>query len=297
VALKSKYLFRREGPWNLWVHKDKWTPGLWEEVLRRLEIDVPGDRPKTEQFYYSDPEVSQQFYLKIYHQARPWGFVKDLFRDSQAFRALKQGEALSESGFHVPFAVAAGEERNYYFLRRAFLLTVGLNGILLPYFLQNHYSLPGSVAMLKKKRRYLRELASEIRRLHQLGFVHGDLTPFNILIQSTGEDAVFCFMDNDRTRRYPRWLPQLLWRRNLVQLNRFLLPGISLQDRVRFLTFYLWRKTQKKGNEVRLIRWVEAKTRKRIREWDLTEPRISFRRLMKWEGSFDKNSSRERMPS
>lgn len=289
MALKSKYLFRREGSWHLWVHKEKWSSALWAEVLHHLEIPPSRDRAKTERFYWPNNESGEEFYLKIYRHSRSWKALKDFFRDSQALRALKQGEALSESGFHVPLAVAAGQEKNHRFLGKAFLLTVGVNGLPLAYFLRNHCSMPPQSVMLRKKREYTRQFASEIRRLHQLGFVHGDLTPFNILIETPAEEAVFFFMDNDRTRRYPRWFPQQLWKRNLVQLNRFLLPGISLQDRMRFIRFYLGRGRQRKERDGRLIRWLEAKTRRRIREWDPMEPEVSFRRLMKWEGSFDRN--------
>jgi len=88
-------------------------------------------------------------------------------------------------------------------------------------------------------------------------------------------------MDNDRTRRYPPWYPHLLWRRNLVQLNRFMLPGISLQDRMRFLRFYLARASWTRSDR-RLVRWLEKKTRERLQEFGQDEPQASFRRLMRW---------------
>lgn len=289
MALKSKYAAFQEGPWRLWVDKNRWNPRLWVELLRHLNADVPHIRPKTQRLYYPADTSGQPFYLKIYHDPRLWRVLKDLFRDSQAVRALKQGEALSESGFQVPLAVAAGEERGFRLIRRAFLLTVGVNGVALPYFLEHHYSgAAGPRGQLKEKIQYLQQLASETRRLHELGFVHGDLTPFNILVQSHHKGVAFFFMDNDRTRRYPEWLPQPFWKRNLIQLNRFLLPGISLQDRMRFLRFYLGRRTNRISDYNRLVHWLEAKTRGRIRQWDGTEPGVSFRRLMKWEGSFDR---------
>jgi hypothetical protein len=89
-------------------------------------------------------------------------------------------------------------------------------------------------------------------------------------------------MDNDRTRRYPRWLPQNLWKRNLVQLNRFPLPGISLHDRVRFLRFYCGRASRRPADD-RLLHWLEIKTRRRRKECDGIGEPIDFRRLMRWE--------------
>ena len=124
--------------------------------------------------------------------------------------------------------------------------------------------------------------------MHEDGFVHGDLVPTNILARDEGDTVTFFYMDNDRTRRYPRWMPQGLWKRNLIQLNRFVLSGISLQDRMRFLRSYLGEKAwgEKEG---RLLRWIEAKTRKRRRECDQVEAEVSFRELMRWNGHFTKN--------
>jgi len=141
------------------------------------------------------------------------------------------------------------------------------------------------LAALRKKRKYLRELALEISRLHQCGFVHGDLVPSNILVRAEQGEITFFYVDHDRTRRYPAWFPHLLWRRNLVQLNRFVLPGISLQDRMRFLRFYLGKSSWGESDR-RLIRWLEEKTRKRRRECDRIAPQVSFRELMRWNGPF-----------
>jgi hypothetical protein len=135
----------------------------------------------------------------------------------------------------------------------------------------------------QEKKQATKSLARLIRRFHDLGFVHGDLVPSNIFVlaRACGE-LEFCFMDNDRTRRYPRWLPQGLWKRNLVQLNRFPLPGVSLQDRVRFFRFYTNRQRRSAADD-RLLRWLEARTRRRRKECDAVDATIDFRRLMRWE--------------
>jgi len=92
----------------------------------------------------------------------------------------------------------------------------------------------------------------------------------------------FCFMDNDRTRRYPIWLPHRLWRRNLVQLNRLPLAGISLQDRLRFFHAYTGRNKLARRDR-KLVHWLEQKTRQRRRECDAVDASGSFRRLMRWD--------------
>ena len=186
--------------------------------------------------------------------------------------------------FNCPIAIGAGEERYANLLRRSFVVTLPVNGCPLPFFLRDHWEkhAPAGIS-LRQKRQALAQLAMEIRRLHDLGFVHGDLVPGNIFVAPTTDGTMgYCFMDNDRTRRYPTWLPHRLWRRNLVQLNRFPLAGISLQDRMRFFHAYTRRK-KLAGRDRKLVHWLELKTRQRRRECDAVDTSGSFRRLMRWD--------------
>jgi hypothetical protein len=223
-----------------------------------------------------------ELYLKVYPAAGLPGALKDWFRASRALRALKIGTALSREGFGVPQGVAAGERRAMGVVREAFLLTVGIDAAPLPFFLRDR----GQSASARRKRESLGRLASEIRSMHRRGFVHGDLVPFNILTRAEAGGHAFFYIDHDRSKRFPAWFPQRLWRRNLVQLNRFCLPGITLQDRFRFLKTYLeihrW-----SGRERRFGRWLERKTRARktISGAENTAE-TSFRKLMTWNGVF-----------
>ena len=270
------------------MRPERWSEELWAEIHRYVASAQHEEHPQTRRFRYFGAGDGGEYYLKIYDRSSVSGALKDLFRDSKAVRALKQGEALAQFGFQAPLAVAAGEERYLSSLRRAFLLTLGVEAQPLAAVLREQFSPPLDLAALRRKRSWLKQLALEVRRLHQCGFVHGDLVPSNILIRPQDGSATFFYMDNDRTRRYPRWLPHLLWRRNLVQLNRFVLPGISLQDRMRFLRIYLEEKRWGK-KERRLIRRLEKRTRRRRRECERIEAQVSFRELMRWNGPFAKN--------
>ena len=243
VALRARYEVRRERRWRLLVLPEKWSQGLWSEILSHLARAEPQEHPQTRRLRVGQAGDCADYYLKIYYPSSGAGVIKDMFRDSKAIRALKQGEALAQFGFHAPLAVMAGEERNLRALTGAFLLTLEVVAQPLAAALREHFSPPLDLPAVRRKRKWLKQLALEIRRLHQCGFVHGDLVASNILV-GLGEDGgvTFFYMDNDRTRRYPAWLPHLLWRRNLVQLNRIVLPGISLQDRMRFLRVYLGEK-------------------------------------------------------
>lgn len=288
MTFGAEYEIRREGKWRLVVRPEKWRRELWAEVLGRLDSAVPRKHPQTARLGGAS-SADANYYLKIYSPPAGAGALKDLFRDSKAVRALQQGLALSQLGFHAPPAVAAGEERTFGALGRSFLLTREINAEPLAAALRGRCAPPLDRGRVRKKRQWLRQLALEVRRLHRNGFVHGDLVASNIFA-GFGADggATFFYMDNDRTRRYPAWFPQRLWRRNLVQLNRVVLPGVSLQDRMRFLRIYLgeipWARSER-----RLVRWLEKTTRKRRRQCEHVEAQVSFRELMRWNGPFAKN--------
>jgi hypothetical protein len=282
-------LRQRDGGWRLLVVAEAWSDELWTAVRSDLENSEPARHPLTRRLRFPSGG-GRGYFLKLYFPSEGFtGRLKDLLRDSKALRALKQGEALGRNGFYAPPAIAAGEERSCGLLRRAFLVTAEIEVQPIAALLREQFAPPLDRMRLAKKRAWLRKLALETQRLHELGFVHGDLVPSNIFARTEREEVTFFYMDNDRTRRYPAWAPRRLWRRNLVQLNHFVLPGISLQDRMRFLRGYLGERPWTKG-ERRLIRWLESKTRQRRKECEQIETQLSFRELMRWNGPFARNS-------
>jgi hypothetical protein len=147
-------------------------------------------------------------------------------------------------------------------------------------------ALAGAVVPVAAKRRLLRELGRAVARLHASGFVHGDLVPTNLLVAPAG----VVFLDNDRTRRSPL----LVWwqaRRNLVQLGRFVVPGLTLADRLRVLSAYAQARGLRDGARRRLAAWlVDAITRRRSRIDGIAPEaaaRAGFRELMRSGGPFD----------
>jgi hypothetical protein len=288
MRLGSDYARYQEGAWSLWIRREKWHAELWPVVLALIEEQPFSKHPQTLQLEAPFGAGVEVLFLKIFHGSSGIRLLKDIFRGSKALRSIRQGEALARFNFNVPLAVAAGEKREHRLLRKAFVLTLGLKGQSLPVFLRRRSLGIESMSCLEK-RNGLKQLALEIRRLHQLGFVHGDLVPTNIFVARTAAKGSHLFlMDNDRTRRYPKWFPQVFWRRNLVQLNRIPLPGITLQDRVRFLSHYLGLK-EWGSKERRLLSWLERKTRQRRRECDSVDANGSFRQLMQWQGNLRKD--------
>jgi len=271
----------RGGDWTLWVAPDKWSDALWESVRQTIERQSPAKHPRTELIACAD--FSDACYLKIFFPGPRASALKDRLRQSKARRALLASAALAGQSFRAPVTLAAGEKRSAGALQCAFLLTLPVPGVSLPEFLAQCYGSRRSAAAARKHAA-LRQLARELRRFHDAGFVHGDLVPTNLFVARRDDDQLsFYFMDNDRTRRFPRSLPQSLWKRNLVQLNRMPMPGIYLQDRLRFLKAYLGARADLPAS-VALARWLEHKTRQRRWECERVESSGSFRALMRWNG-------------
>jgi hypothetical protein len=122
--------------------------------------------------------------------------------------------------------------------------------------------------------------------LHAAGFVHGDLVPSNVVVR----DGDVVLLDHDRTRRGRL----LVWwgaRRNLVQLGRFVVPGVGLSDRVRVLAAYAGRRGLGRRARRRLARWVAAKTIRRRVAIDRVPggdaARAGYAALMRSGGPYD----------
>ena len=281
MPVKSEYKIISKGSWRLAVLPAMWSADLEEKVWDLVDAQPWSKHPQTLPVCLRQRPTDNEFYLKVFHPSKSWSAFKDVFRMSMASRAWHQGLALSEAGFSVPLTIAAGEQRRRRFLHRAFLLTQKVDGQPAHLFLRRLID-RREKNLSDAKRSGLREVAGLVRRLHEHGFVHGDLVASNIFVSDAETGGLIAyFMDNDRTRRYPSWLPQSLWKRNLIQLNRMPLPGITLQDRMRFFHAYL-DSAKLTRSERRLAYWLERKTRRRRKECDGVDPTGDFRRLMQW---------------
>ena len=268
---------------------ERWNDALQLQILEVARAQIPARHPQTVQVRAHVDGAGREFFVKIFHRDGWLPAFKDQLRRSRAFNCWQQGLALNGAGFKAPLAIALGAQSGWRIARREFVVTEKICAVALPEYLRGISN--GAVA-LRSKRKNIERLAQLIRRFHAAGFVHGDLLAGNIFIAAGADnDGEFYFMDNDRTRRYPSWSCQSLWKRNLIQLNRLPLPGISLQDRMRFLRGYLDVK-QLSAADRRFARWLESRTRQRRKECDGADPTMSFRQLMRWTPVLD--AARER---
>ena len=170
-------------------------------------------------------EGGRDVFVKLIDSRRGFELLKGIIRGSRAHHVARMTAALNEAGVHAPQLVVFGQERNH---GRAIIATERVAGRALPGFLQAGRGGDGVL----RKRALLHALGVEIARLHRAGFIHGDLTPYNVFV-ARGEPPRFIFIDHERTCRAfapGRWRRRL---RNLVQLGRFDIRGLTCTDRMR----------------------------------------------------------------
>ncbi len=176
-------------------------------------------------------DSAQESFVKVYDSPRGPAALKHLIRGSRAAHSARVSAALAARGFAVARVILFGHELASA-AGRAMLVTERAQGASVAAFLGG----PGRPG-IARKREVLRALGAEVARLHRSGYIHGDLTPYNVFLADS-TPASFVFIDHDRTRRafaVGRRRRQL---RNLVQLFRFDLPRLTRADRMR--VFQAW---------------------------------------------------------
>lgn len=195
----------------------------------------------------------------------------------RARQAYVMARALAASGFAAPETLLVAWRR-----RAGILVTRDTGGEDL---LELVRRLGATGATRAAKRAVLMRLGVAVGRLHQAGFVHGDLVPPNVRVR---DDGTFVFLDNDRTRR---GLLAVGARRNLVQLGRFVVPGLETTDRARVLAAYARTCGLDRRARHRLGRWVVRKIMARRCAIDGiavdAATRAGFVTLMRSGGPFD----------
>jgi hypothetical protein len=255
------YVPWQQAGWRGWV-----DPAVPFDVLACLAAaEAAGGRESRHARTASLAGPAGRLFVKTY--AAPGGW--------RARRAFRMGLALDDAGLAAPATVVVAWRGG-----AALLVTRDAGGEDLVSAVARLRAAPGP------KRLLLRRLGSEVGRLHRLGFVHGDLVPPNVLVRG----SEFVFLDNDRTRR-GRLLVALGARRNLVQLGRFVVPGVTLADRVRVLVAYAAQRRLSRAARGRLATWLVRKTMARRCAIDHIPPeraaRVGFREFMRSGGPFD----------
>ena len=230
------------------IERDGWSlllaPALIE-LTSRLGLELieralklaggGGDRPLRRSRHASTYQIrlgttlsgETEVFVKLLDPPRGLKAVRRLVMRPRAERMQAILDALVAAGFAVAPVLMLGDERES---GRTMMVTARVAGEPLPRVLRSTAGAP------VRRRELLRALGAEVARLHRAGFVHGDLTPYNIFV-ADGTPARFSLIDHERTAE-----PRLNWERrrlrNLVQLCRFDLEGMGRTDRLRIVDAY-----------------------------------------------------------
>ena len=277
TPVPERFVEVRAGAWKVWVLAD-WKPRVAELIAEAERSEGWPHRSKHARTRRIDIAGTAPAYLKSYQPYRWIGVLKDTVRASKPRRALVMSERLRQAGFGSPCVLAAGEHRVWGVLCGGFLLTQALPAP----DLREFFGALVESRDCRGKRTALRALGTAVARLHEAGFYHGDLVPPNVRVETSRPEVLFLFFDHDRTRSVRRPVPLRRARRNLVQLNRFVVPGLTVVDRWRVFRQYCAER-ELDGREARLLaRWVVHKTIERRRRFDgiANAAGMSFRTLM-----------------
>jgi len=162
-------------------------------------------------------------YFKVIDAAHGAHAIKLLFKGSRVAHVARISERLRADGIGVPEILLLGAEQRG---GREIVVTARVEGRNVPRYLRSERE------PLTAKRAILRALGAEIARLHRAGYLHGDLTPYNIFVTGVNPPQ-FVFIDHDRTRRTILSRFERPRMRNLVQLGHLALQTITNTDRMR----------------------------------------------------------------
>lgn len=281
IRLSKEYAVLDRDGWRIWAAAD-WPRRLSAVFAARQDAEGWLYRSKHACTRMISLPDGQSAYLKTYHRYRRFDALKDLVRSSKAERAFTMSLALQRAGFPTANVLVVAVRRSWGVMRDAFLVTQAVGGSDVLAFLA---SLTDDGAPLRKWR-VLRRLGGYVGRMHDAGFCHGDLVPTNVRVQGDGADLQFVLLDHDRTRGFRRPVPLRKAGRNLVQLNRFVIAGLSATDRWRVFRAYCVERRLDERTSRRLARRIIRKTIERRRRFDGIEgaERMDFRALMRTSG-------------
>jgi hypothetical protein len=157
--------------------------------------------------------------------------VKAKSRTKRSEHVLRISEELRRDKFVVPEVFLIGE--NCESGREVVVMSQA------PGFMLTRWMNPSRRTELMLRRSIFRKLGAEIARLHLAGYIHGDLTPYNIFAAGDSEVAI-TFIDHEGTEKTSRVSINLARNqmRNLVQLGHSDLPGVSRTDKLRVFAGY-----------------------------------------------------------
>jgi len=184
---------------------------------------------------------ARTLYLKRYNAFSWRVLLGSLFRDSGAVRALRGAAILIDARIATAKPVAVVESRSWGMVTKSFFFTEEIpRGKTVDVFWRDDLSALAGLAGFRRRRGFLRALASVFESLHVQGIYHGDLKDANILVVPSTDARADCFflLDLEGIRKYRR-LSDRRRIKNLVQLNRTFGRHVRRTEKLYFLARYM----------------------------------------------------------
>lgn len=141
--------------------------------------------------------LSTDILVKQFGNNRIFDKIRFCFIRSKAYRALKVAAKLETININTPQPVAAIEQRSFFnVLKKSYYITEYIPCMHSLYDIINSsdQELRGKLAVI------LPYIAKDIRKMHDAGIIHNDLSSRNILIEKIDNHPKFYFIDLNRCR-------------------------------------------------------------------------------------------------
>ena len=219
----------RRGGWSFLIpgYDARFSEELRERLLDSAFAAIDGTlarrvrRSRHAETWFKHFDHGPDAYFKVLDPIRGLNRIRWIFKRRRAAHVASISEHLRADGIGVAEILLLGVERQG---GREIIATSRVDGFNLVRHLKR--------AKLAARRVVLRALGAEVARLHRAGYIHGDLTPFNIYVTGI-EPPQFVLIDHERTRRTFLSRFERPRMRNLVQLGHLHLDGITNTDRMR----------------------------------------------------------------
>jgi Lipopolysaccharide kinase (Kdo/WaaP) family len=222
------------GGWSFFIpgYDARFSEELREELIDSAFAAIDGTmetrvrRSRHAETWFEHFDHGLDAYFKVLDPVRGVNRARGIFKRKRAAHVAAISERLRADGIGVAEILLLGTERRG---GREIIVTARVDGFNLVRHLKR--------ATLAPRRVVLRALGAEVARLHRAGYIHGDLTPYNIYVTAL-EPPQFVFIDHERTRRTILSRFERPRMRNLVQLGSLDVAGVTNTDRMRVWTGY-----------------------------------------------------------
>jgi serine/threonine protein kinase len=248
VARSADFILLRRNGTRIWLPQGSVEAAVLnaledpDDFFKRGECRIIKDQKKIRvaRVALTMSGVSTSVYVKRYN-AFSWRYkLASLFFRSGALRSLRGAMILAHAGVRTAKPLAALESRCWGLLSRGFYISEEIvSGQTCDRYWRDNLRPLSSVTGVRRRRRFLHNLACLFFKLHAAGVYHNDLKDANILVTS-GPDGneVFYFLDLDGVRDC-FYLSGRRRVKNLVQLNRTLGRFLSRSEKLYWLRHYL----------------------------------------------------------